>query len=191
MTRQIILASSSPRRHELLRGAGIAFEACSLPVDEHLDGPPDKVVAELARRKARAAAASHPRAVIIGADTLVWAKGETLGKPVDEADALRMLRLLSGDWHSVFSGVCVLDAASGREYLRTVETRVRFGKLSERAMRDYIATGEPMDKAGAYAMQGVAGLFVSEIRGCPSNVIGLPMHALRDLLNLAGCQILD
>lgn len=190
MTRQIVLASSSPRRQDLLRAVGLAFEVCSVPVDEHLAGPPEQVVSQLAERKARAAAAARPEALIIGADTLVWAQGQTLGKPLDEADALRMLRLLSGGWHSVFSGLCVYDPVLDRAHTRAVETRVRFTALSEQAMADYIASGEPMDKAGAYAMQGIAGLFVSEIAGSPSNVIGLPLHTLRDLLQLAGCQIL-
>ncbi len=190
MTRQIVLASSSPRRQDLLRSVGLSFEVCVQPVDEHLSGSPGEVVSTLAERKARAVAARHPDKLIIGADTLVYAKGQTLGKPIDAQDALRMLRLLSDSWHSVYSGLCVYDAARDVALVRHVETRVRMARLSEQMMLDYIATGEPMDKAGAYALQGIAGLFVSEIQGSPSNVIGLPLQTLRELLDLAGCQIL-
>ncbi|MHC1785531.1 MAG: nucleoside triphosphate pyrophosphatase [Christensenellales bacterium] len=190
MNREIVLASSSPRRLELLRGIGLQFTVCAVPVDEDRAGPPERVVVELARLKAQATAALHPGALIIGADTLVSVAGQTLGKPQDAGDALRMLRLLQGTWHSVHSGLCVLDAAQDRAYLHHEETLVQFEPLEDDEMRAYIATGEPLDKAGAYAMQGIAGMFVSRIKGSHSNVIGLPLAALRHLLRQAGCQVL-
>ena len=136
----------------------------------------------LAERKARAAYALHPGETVLGADTLVFCRGETLGKPRDEADALRMLRLLSGSENKVYSGVCVIDGVSGVCNVDVDCTLVQFTTISEEAARRYIATGEPMDKAGAYAVQGMGGMFVSSVQGSPSNVIGLPMHLVRRML---------
>lgn len=182
MNHDIVLASSSPRRQELLRGLGLSFEICAMPIDESVPGAPEQVVVTLAERKARAALAQHPQALIIGADTLVSTQKETLGKPKDEEDAFRMLSLLQGGWHSVHSGVCLIDGRRGKIYLHHEVTRVEFVPLNPAEIRAYIATGEPFDKAGAYAIQGIAGMFVSRIDGSNSNVIGLPLAALRGLL---------
>ena len=190
MNRSIVLASSSPRRQELLRGLGLAFEICALPVDESVPGAPEQVVVTLAERKARAALAQYPNALIIGADTLVGARNETLGKPTDEEDAYRMLSLLQGGWHSVHSGVCLIDGPREKIYLRHEVTHVEFVPLSPSEIRAYIATGEPFDKAGAYALQGIAGMFVSRIDGSSSNVIGLPLAALREMLLQADFKVL-
>lgn len=190
MLQEIILASSSPRRQELLRNLGLPFIICAVPVDESVPGAPEQVVVTLAERKARAALAQHPQSLIIGADTLVSVKNETLGKPRDEEDAFRMLDLLQGTWHEVHSGVCLIDGRQSQIYLHHEVTRVAFVPLSADEINAYILTGEPFDKAGAYAIQGIAGMFVSRIEGSSSNVIGLPLAAVRQLLLKANYRML-
>lgn len=182
MQRELILASGSPRRRELLTLMGIPFTVCAVDVDEHMQGEPDQVVSQLALRKARAASGLHPGRTVLAADTLVYKDGLTLGKPHDEADALRMLLWLSDGENIVYTGVCVIDGETGREFVRCDSARVQFVHIDEAAARRYIASGEPMDKAGAYGVQGMGGMFVSSIKGSPSNVIGLPMHMVRDML---------
>lgn len=184
MQRPIILASGSPRRVELMRQMGLEFEAVPVDVDEHLAGKPHEVVAALARRKAMAALQRYPDRYILAADTLVHAQGEVLGKPADQDDARRMLALLSGSEHQVFTGVCVLHGQ--KAWADCVCTQVRFAQLSAGDIAGYVQSGEPMDKAGAYAVQGMGGMFVTEVHGSPSNVIGLPMHTVRALLAQAG-----
>ena len=168
---------------------GVSFIVASADVDEHLSGKPQDVVMQLARRKALAVAQQYPDDDILAADTLVHCSGETLGKPTDQNDAERMLRMLSGNTHSVFTGVCLLNRAKGHVDVRCAETSVRFVELSDQEIKRYISTGEPLDKAGAYGIQGMAGMFVSEISGSSSNVIGLPMHLVREMLISAGWQI--
>ena len=141
----------------------------------------------LARRKALAARQSYPGQTVLGADTLVYCAGQVLGKPRDEADARRMLRALSGTWHEVYTGVCVVDA-EGREDVRSDVSRVQFVPLDEETIERYVSSGEPMDKAGAYAVQGMAGMYVKRIEGSYSNVIGLPMALVRDMLRAAGIK---
>lgn len=184
VVKTIILASGSPRRAELMRRMVLPFKAIQVDVDEHLQGAPKDVVSALAQRKARAAQAKHPDHFILAADTLVHVTGETLGKPRDRQDAMRMLRLLSGREHQVLTGVCVLKGNHCQ--VRAVSTRVRFVSLDDKALAAYVDTGEPMDKAGAYAIQGMGGMYVEAIQGSPSNVIGLPMHTVRALLTTAG-----
>lgn len=182
----IILASGSPRRHELLARLGWAFEAHAPNVDEHVAGTPREMVDQLSERKARAAAADFSSGIVLGADTLVAVRGEALGKPRDEADARRMLGMLSGRKHEVLTGVCMLDIASGRMVKRVECTQVRFAELTERDIDEYVATGEPMGKAGAYAIQGDAGAFVTEINGSFENVMGLPVEVLELMLRQLG-----
>ena len=158
---------------------GVPFIVASADIDEHLSGEPREVVMQLAKRKALAVAEQYPKDDILAADTLVHCSGETLGKPTDQHDAERMLRMLSGNTHSVYTGVDV----------RFAETSVRFIKLTDQAIERYISTGEPLDKAGAYGIQGMAGMFISEINGSSSNVIGLPMHLVREMLISAGWQL--
>ena len=179
---RLILASGSPRRRELLAMMGVDFDVCPVDVDEHLSGSPEQVVAALARRKAEAASALHPGRTVLGSDTLVYCCGETLGKPADERDALRMLQLLSDRMNTVYTGVCVIDGITGRRQVCCDSAEVHFTAISEDAARRYVASGEPMDKAGAYAVQGMGGMFVRSITGSPSNVIGLPMHLVRQML---------
>lgn len=143
---------------------------------------------ELAERKARAAAALVPGSWVLTADTLVFLGEECLGKPRDEADAVRMLERLAGRTHSVWTGVALARQAAGALELavRAQVTEVRFRSLSGAEIRDYVATGEPLDKAGAYALQGGAGAFVAELRGSADTVIGLPIALVRELLAAVG-----
>ena len=183
----LILASASPRRRELLALTGLPFTVDAPDVDESCTLPPREAVMELSRRKAQAAAALHPGCIILAADTLVSVDETALGKPRDEADAFRMLRALSGRWHQVYTGVTVVDA-NGNAHSAVDGTDVRFEAMSDEAIRRYISTGEPMDKAGSYAVQGIAGLWISELRGSHTNVIGLPMALVRRMLE--GCGLL-
>ena len=176
MTRSLILASSSPRRQELLAQMGLSFQVYSPEVDEHQDGSPDQVVRALAERKARAAALVHPQDAVLAADTLVHIEGQLLGKPVDLEDAARMLRLLSGKWHEVVTGVCLV--ADGSLQTAHATTRVLFTAMTDEEIRFYCDSGEPMDKAGAYGIQGRGAFLVAAITGSCSNVIGLPVHDL-------------
>ena len=187
---RLILASQSPRRRELLSLTGIPFEVDAPEVDETCSLGARDAVLEVSRRKALAAAARHPGKVILASDTLVAVDDVPLGKPADEADAFRMLRSLSGRWHQVYTGVCVISAV-GDVYAEVDATDVRFGPMSDEAIRAYIATGEPMDKAGAYALQGIAGLWIEEIRGSHTNVIGLPLTLTRKLLENCGLHPLN
>jgi len=185
-----VLASASPRRADLLRAAGFTFDVFPVEVDEHFGHgeKPEHAVARLAEAKANAAAASHPDAVVLGADTTVVIRGEALAKPATADDATRMLRLLSGRTHDVLTGVCV---CSGSRRLTHVEpTRVRMARMSEAEIAWYVSTGEPFDKAGAYAVQGLASRFVEGIEGSYSNVVGLPISSVYELLKELGCDIL-
>jgi septum formation protein len=186
--KNLILASASPRRRELLSLAGLAFEVVVSPVEEPApDGGehPAAYAARMARLKAAAVADLHPMAVVLGADSVV-AVGETiLGKPSNAADAQRMLRLLSGRTHQVVTGCAVF--APGREpAIFTVSTDVTMGEISEERLKAYVATGEPMDKAGAYAIQGGAAAFVTTICGSYTNVVGLPLAEVVDCLRNHG-----
>ncbi|HIV30157.1 MAG TPA: septum formation protein Maf [Candidatus Pullichristensenella excrementipullorum] len=178
----LILASASPRRRELLSRMGYAFEICAPDVDEHVEGRAEDIVKTLAVRKARAAASHYARGVIIASDTLVSLDGRPLGKPADENEAHAMLRALSGRAHEVFTGVCLHDAATGREMVEEVKTAVRFRELTDEEIWDYIRTGEPMDKAGAYGIQGGAGAFVEGLDGSFENVMGFPVDDVERML---------
>lgn len=187
---RIILASNSPRRRELLAQMGIDFSVDVPDIAEHDAATPAETVRTLALEKARAVAARHAgeQAVILSADTVVFAQ-EILGKPRDRADACRMLTLLQGRWHEVYTGVCALHVPDGRQEVRVECTRVLFVPLTREQIERYIDTGEPMDKAGAYAIQGRAGMFVERVEGSASNVIGLPMTTVRELLMTFGVSL--
>ena len=183
MTRDIVLASASPRRADLLAAAGFAFIVDAADVDES-ERPgevPDAYVLRVARDKARTVAPRHPGRIVLAADTTVVAGGSILAKPVDEADAGRMLELLSGGVHDVFTGVVAL--LDGREAADTVRTRVHLRALTPEEIRWYIASGEPMGKAGAYGIQGRAARFIDWIEGSWSNVVGLPVATVDRLLS--------
>ena len=181
--RKLILASGSPRRRELLSRMGYTFEICTPDVDEHVAGHARDIVHTLAERKARAAAEHYIDGVIIASDTLVSLDGAPLGKPADANEAREMLTALSGREHEVFTGVCVLDAGTGQCDTRTVRTGVTFRDLTPGEIDAYIATGEPMDKAGAYAIQGGAAPFVEALDGEFENVVGFPVVEVGEMLS--------
>ena len=186
MQKKIILASGSPRRIELLARMGVTFEVVAADVDETASGNASSVVIQLARRKATAVATSRRDSVILAADTVVDCDG-ILGKPADPADAYRMLRALSGRWHAVHTGICTIFHEQVR--CEVAISRVHFVELTDDDIARYIATGDPMDKAGAYGIQGMAGMFIDEINGCPHNVMGLPMALVKRMLACAGADI--
>ena len=185
----LILASASPRRAELLRNAGIEFRVDPAHVVEERE--PGEAAVAFARRlacdKARAVAARHPDGFVLGADTIVCVQDRVLGKPADAADAFAMLRLLSGRWHEVTTGICLIAperkiVANRPEHVAHETTRVQFSALSDDDIRAYIAGGEPMDKAGAYAIQGLASRWITRIEGDYGNVVGLPVALLWKML---------
>ncbi len=181
----LILASASPRRAELLRNAGITFIV--VPADVREEPLPHETplgyAQRLARDKAWAIFASHPDDAVLGADTVVVVDEHLLEKPTDAEDAVRMLRLLSGRTHQVITGVCVL--ARGFERSEAEVTQVSFSELSSDEIAAYVETGEPMDKAGAYAIQGIASRWTERIEGCYFNVVGLPLPRVYRLLRAA------
>jgi septum formation protein len=187
----ILLASGSPRRKELLSLMGVPFEIVSLNADENCDGTPAQRVCILAERKAEAARILYGDRIILAADTLVARGSQILGKPSSFEDAVNMLLILSGGWHEVYTGVCLLDGLNGKKEVTYDKTRVRFSKLDEPLAALYASTGEPYDKAGAYALQGRGGMFVEEIQGSASNVIGLPMALVRRMLSNFGVSVLN
>ncbi len=178
----LVLASASPRRKELLAAAGIAFEVLAVAIDELDTGlePPGHHVRRLALQKAQAGFAQRPADVVLGADTIVLVGGEIMGKPRDDEDAIRMLRLLSGREHEVLTGLALVS--SRRTLVEVARTRVWFNPLTETEIRDYVASGEPLDKAGAYGIQGRGSKFIHRIQGSYSNVVGLPVALVYRLL---------
>lgn len=185
----LVLASGSPRRCELLRRAGLSFETDAPDVDESCSLPAPEAVRLLSLRKASACAALHPGRFILAADTLVSFQGTVLGKPADSDDAFRMLRLLSGRTHQVYTGVTVIPPAG--EPLTGMDcSNVTFSELENDEILSYVRSGEPMDKAGAYALQGRAGLWVEHLDGSDTSVIGLPLYLVRSLLLSAGYPLL-
>ena len=209
----LVLASASPRRHELLRNAGIPFIVQPADIDETPlpSEPPLECALRLAREKALSVSRTRPQNLVLGADTIVVIDEAILGKPVDADDAVRMLRLLSGRVHRVITGVCLVGTVSSvqrpvaseslteagqsrpRSYeilraqnreLRTASetTLVTMSELSEEEIREYVATGEPMDKAGAYAIQGMASRWIPRIEGDYNNVVGLPVALVYGML---------
>ena len=180
---RIILASASPRRRELLRFVCPDFDVVPSGVDETLDGPPSReAAAALALRKARAVAARAGEGAILAADTLVVIEGDSLGKPADQDGARAMLERLSGRRHRVITGVAVVDAKTRRERSTAVVSQVFMRSLSRAEIDAYVASGEPDDKAGAYAIQGEGGRLVAALLGSYTNVVGLPLPAVRELL---------
>ena len=170
----LVLASQSPRRAEILRNAGIPFVVRVAPVDETPldDEKPEHYVQRLAEEKARAVHAEDSETVL-GADTTVVIHGQMLGKPEDAADARRMLGLLSGSRHEVMTGIAIRRGSNVT--CDWAVTSVWFARMSEREIADYVGSGEPMDKAGAYAIQGLASKFIEKVEGCYFNVVGLPV----------------
>jgi septum formation protein len=195
----LVLASASPRRQELLRHAGIPFTVQPADINEApLDGEsPGECAERLAREKALAVFTSRPQDYVLGADTIVVVDNAILGKPRDADDAVRMLRMLSGRTHTVITGVCLVSAvarlATGNQQLATAfertaseTTLVTMCKVSDNEIHDYVAIGEPMDKAGAYAIQGIASRWIPRIEGDYSNVVGLPVALVYAMLREQG-----
>ncbi len=177
-----VLASASPRRAELLTAAGFAFDIAHADIDEALlpREPAGRYVLRLAEGKARAVAARFPDHAVLGADTTVVVDGHVLGKPADAADAVAMLRRLQGRAHEVLTGVALVTGGQAQVVLEA--TRVWFGPMTDAEIAVYVATGEPMDKAGAYGIQGWAARYVTRIEGSYSNVVGLPVARVHELL---------
>jgi septum formation protein len=191
---KLILASASPRRAEILRNAGIQFEIRKTDVDESrlVDEAPGDYVRRLALAKALSAAAEYRNlgdaALILGADTVVVLDADILGKPASQDDARSMLRRISGRIHEVHTGLALLRMPETTQRLAEEITRVHFASLTEQEIENYIATGEPFDKAGAYAIQGIGGRYVTRIEGCYFNVMGLPLERLWSLLREFGWE---
>jgi len=186
-----VLASASPRRRELLAGIGLAFEVRPAALDESLRNgeSPERHVTRLALEKASAVGGEGE--LVLAADTIVVIDGEILGKPADDDDARRMLHRLQGREHRVLTAVALRAVAAERVASAAAESAVRMRALGAEEIAWYVATGEPADKAGAYALQGIGGLFVEAIRGSSSNVIGLPLGVVYDLFPRLGYDLRD
>jgi septum formation protein len=197
LARPLVLASASPRRTELLNRVGIAHEVRVSGVPEEADRPgarPSDVAEAHAAEKALNVASEHRGTLVLGADTVVVVDDEVLGKPEDEADARRMLRRLSGRGHEVITAVALVlgeesSAAVELLALEHVVTRVRFRALRDEEIEAYVASGEPMDKAGGYGIQGRGALLVSGVEGCYFNVVGLPLSRTWELLSALGHEV--
>lgn len=193
---KLILASQSPRRSELLEQAGFEFQPFPVKVSEIIDEnlKPEVQVSQLATRKAEACLMQHKSLnsqefLILGADTMVVEGDQCLGKPRNFSEAEQFLRRLSGKTHRVITGVSLIVPAQGPRWEGYDSTEVSFHKLSDQQILEYVQTGEPMDKAGAYAIQGVGKQFVSSIRGSWSNVVGLPLEKLERILKEQGWHV--
>ena len=191
-TKEIILASASPRRKELLELTGLRFKTDpgDYKEDMSLELAPHELARFLSLEKAKSVAGKYSNAIIIAADTFVIIRGQILGKPHTGEEAKRMLELLSGRVHSVITGFTVLDTDTGKTISRSVETRVTLKKLTEKEIDAYIKTKEPLDKAGAYALQRMGSILVKRIEGDYFNVIGLPLCPLAECLKEFGVRVL-
>lgn len=186
--KRVILASGSPRRADLLRSLGIDFDVCVTDADETVDtDDAEAVVKTLSRRKAECAAAKYPSDIVVAADTVVELGGSILGKPKNEADAKRMLRMLSGTRHTVYTGVTV--ASDGEYHTDVSATDVYMNEITDDEIDSYIRTGEPFDKAGAYGIQTLGGMFVERVDGDYFNVTGMPKALTARLLSRAGLTV--
>jgi len=189
----IILASASPRRKEILEKTGLKFKVDKSGCEEKTDSGmrPHEIARLLSREKARHVAAKYRNALVIAADTLVVLRGRLFGKPCNEEDAKEMLKALSGKAHYVITGFTIIDTASNKELSRSVQSKVFFKRLSRDEISAHIRSGEPLDKAGAYGIQGLGALMVRRIEGDFFNVMGLPLHALAISLKKFGVNILS
>ena len=181
----LILASKSPRRFELLNGLGLEFSVEEAKITELEQGAglnPDQLVVENAKLKAFFVAKNFPSHFVIGADTCVYIDGKILGKPRDKEDAVKMLKLLSGKWHTVFTGFCICCKEKEIIEVEVVDTKVLLYAFNEDIIRAFCSTKEPYDKAGAYAVQAVGGFMVKRLNGSYTNVVGLPISELIDML---------
>ena len=190
--RKIILASASPRRREILGKTGLKFsvDAGDYKEDMDLALKPRQLARFLSSEKARAVAVKYASALVIAADTFIVFQGSLLGKPHTREEARRMLSLLNGRQHSVLTGFTVIDTLTGKKLSRSVETKVFFKKMTGQEIESYVKTGEPLDKAGAYAIQGLGAMIVKKIEGDYFNVMGLPLSSLTEALRKFGVCVL-
>jgi septum formation protein len=190
--RKIILASASPRRREILGITGLKFsvDASEYEEDMELGLKPHQLARFLSAEKAKAIASKYPNALLIAADTFIVFKDKLLGKPHTDEEARRMLVLLNGRSHSVITGFTILDTKTKKKLSRSVETKVYFRKMTEQEIESYVRTGEPLDKAGAYAIQGIGAVIVKKIEGDYLNVVGLPLNSLIEALRKFGVAVL-
>jgi septum formation protein len=190
--RKIILASASPRRKELLEKIGLNFtvDPSDCPEDQHSDLKPEDLVKVISRKKAAAVASKYPDSIILAADTIGVLRGKIIGKPHTVETARRMLLDLSGKSHRVITGFTIIDSATNKAVTRSVETRVYIKHLSPLEIFNYVKTGEPLDKAGSYAIQGLGSVIVKKIVGDYYNVMGLPLYSLVESLKEFGINIL-
>lgn len=191
--RTIILASASPRKKEIFKKTGLKFKVDESDYEEKLDLglKPYELARFLSREKARDVARRHRDALVIAADTIVLLRGRLFGKPRNEEQAKEMLRALSGKAHSVITGFTIIDTAGKKEISRSVESKVFFKRLSADEIETYIRSGEPLDKAGAYGVQGLGAVIVKRIEGDFFNVVGLPLNALAESLKEFGVNVLS
>ena len=190
--RKIILASASPRRREILEITGLNFDICGSDYEEdlNLSRRPRELARFLSRKKAEPIAHKYKNAIIIAADTFIVFNKRLLGKPHTEKEAGKMLRMLNGKTHSVITGYTIIDTGSGKILSRSVETKVYLNKLCRKEISAYIRSKEPLDKAGAYAIQGLGAAFIDKIDGDFFNVMGLPLCALTKSLKEFGIYVL-
>ncbi len=190
--RKIILASASTRRHEILKLTGLKFSVCPSAYEEDLNLSlrPRELARHLSRKKAEAVANKYKDTIIIAADTFIVFKNKLLGKPHNEKDAEKMLRMLNGKAHSVITGFTIIDTGSNKILSRSVETKVYFKKLTREEISAYVRSKEPLDKAGAYAVQGLGAVFIEKIEGDFFNVMGLPIFTLTGSLEKFGIYVL-
>ncbi|HXX58545.1 MAG TPA: nucleoside triphosphate pyrophosphatase [Thermodesulfovibrionales bacterium] len=191
-TKKLILASASPRRREILEKTGLIFKVVAGDYEEEMDRgvSPRKLARVLSREKARAVASRCRDAIVIAADTFIIFRGSLFGKPETEREARRMLKILSGRSHSVVTGFTVIDTETGKAVSRSVETKVFIKKLAMKEIDAYVRSGEPLDKAGGYAIQGLGSVIVKRIEGDYYNVVGLPLNALVETLKMFGISVL-
>jgi len=182
--RKIILASASPRRKEILKITGLNFAVCTSDYEEEINLPlrPRELARFLSRKKAEVVAHKYKNAVIIAADTFIVFKNRLLGKPRTDKEAEKMLGMLNGKMHSVITGFTIIDTANNKILSRSVETKVYFKKLGVEEISAYVSSKEPLNKAGAYAIQGLGAVFIKKIDGDFFNVMGLPLCALTESL---------
>lgn len=186
----LVLASGSPRRAELLKRLGVPYRVIVSEVEEGIPCPPwSQWVQEVACLKARNVA-SFAGEIVLAADTIVLKAGRVLGKPADEQEAETMLTFLAGDVHEVFTGICIVNCLTKEVWRDVGVTKVYFRSLTEQEIKAYIASGEALDKAGAYGIQGLGSLLIEKIEGCYYNVVGLPLVKTMNLLRKCGVQIL-
>lgn len=190
--RKIILASASPRRKDILKITGLNFAVCTSDYEEEINLPlrPRELARFLSRKKAEAVAHKYKNAVIIAADTFIVFKNRLLGKPRTDKEAEKMLGMLNGKMHSVITGFTIIDTANNKILSRSLETKVYFKKLGVEEISAYVSSKEPLNKAGAYAIQGLGAVFIKKIAGDFFNVMGLPLCALTESLKKFGVHVL-